>query len=242
MPSQPTKDRARVVGITALVEAATFVFGFALFATVLVDYTSGEFGPAESAAFLADHDGTFYLWNVVIFIAFGLVLIPLALSLRDQLTTGSPFLASVTLALGLIWAGLVIAAGMIANIGIATVSDLLQTDPAQAATVWSALDSVQNGLGGGNEIVGGLWTLLVSYAALRQRAFPRSLAVLGLVVGLAGMVTVIPGLEDAGAIFGLGLIVWFTWLGVFMMRKAPVMDPDQVQPKLGAGRPSSGSR
>ena len=236
MTEQQAYESARVTGVSALVEAATFIFGFALFATVLADYTSQEFGPAESATFLADHDLTFYMWHFVILIIFGLVLIPLALSLRDLLAPRSPFLASLTLALGLIWAGLVIAAGMIANIGIATVSDLLETDSPQAAAVWSAIDAVQDGLGGGNEIVGGLWTLLVSYAALRQALFPRALAVLGLVVGVAGIVTVVPELEDAGAVFGLGLIVWFAWLGVFTLRKAQATELDEEQPQLGASR------
>ncbi|MGA7758441.1 MAG: hypothetical protein WCA57_11425 [Ilumatobacteraceae bacterium] len=59
-------------------------------------------------------------------------------------------------------AGLAIAAGMVSNIAIGTVTDLNDTDPAAAETVWSALDSVQNGLGGGNEIAGGVWILLVS--------------------------------------------------------------------------------
>jgi predicted membrane protein len=213
-------DPARMVGVTALLEAMTFVFGFVLFATVLADYTSGDSSPAESAAFLADHQTTFYLWHLVILIIFGVVLVVLSVSLRDLLAPVSPPLATVTMALGLIWAGLVIAAGMIANIGIGTVSDLLDSDPTQAATVWSSLDTVQNGLGGGNEVVGGLWTLLVSLVALRGGLFPRALAVLGLVAGLAGVVTIVPALEDVGAVFGLGLIVWFAWLGFLMLGRA----------------------
>jgi hypothetical protein len=45
----------RVGGIAALIAAATFVFGFALFATVLSDYTTGDPTPAESVAFLVDN-------------------------------------------------------------------------------------------------------------------------------------------------------------------------------------------
>jgi hypothetical protein len=128
----------------------------------------------------------------------------------------------IATALGLIWAGLVIASGMIFNIGTGVVVDLYATDPTQAATIWLAIDTVVNGIGGGNEVVGGLWLLLVSWAALRVGELPRGLNYLGLAVGLAGTLSTIPALgEIGGMIFGLGQIVWFVWLGVVMLRSNP---------------------
>lgn len=77
------------------------------------------------------------------------------------------------------------------------------------------------GLGGGNEIVGGLWVLLVSSAALRAGGLPRALNYLGVVIGVAGLLTVVPALgELGGAIFGLGSIAWFVWLGIVMLRES----------------------
>ena len=73
----------------------------------------------------------------------------------------------------------------------------------------------------GNEIVGGLWVLLVSWAALRVGGLPRALNYLGVVSGVAGLITVVPVLGELGAIFGLGLIVWFVWLGIVMLRSNP---------------------
>ena len=210
--------RQQIGGVAALSAAATFVFGFALFATMLSDYMSGDPSPGESVAFLADHEAALYVWNLVIFIVFGVVLVPLVLALHERVQSGAPFLARAALAFGLIWAGLVIAAGMIANIGLGTVTDLYATSPAQAESVWSALDTVQNGLGGGNEIVGGLWVLLVSRVAMTTDTLPRALSWLGIVAGAAGIVTVVPALEAVGAVFGLGLIAWFAWAGVVMLR------------------------
>ena len=105
------------------------------------------------------------------------------------------------------------------------VGDLHATDPAAAEPVWSALDSVQNGLGGGNEIAGGVWVLLISWAALQTGALPRWLNYLGLMAGLAGLVTVIPPLEAVGAVFGIGLIVWFVGVGVVLLRE---QNPNQA--------------
>ena len=72
--------------------------------------------------------------------------------------------------------------------------------------------------GGGNEIVGGLWLLLVSMAGLRAGGLPKALNYLGIVVSVAGLATIIPALGELGSVFGLGIIAWLTWLGITLLR------------------------
>ena len=128
-------------------------------------------------------------------------------------------MAQTATAFGLIWAVLVIASGTIHNIGMETVVDLYGQDPAQAATVWLAIESVFNGLSG-LEIVGGTWVLLTSWAALRAGELSRALNYLGVVIGVAGILSAVPVLGELGLgiIFALGQIVWFVWLGIVMLR------------------------
>lgn len=84
-------------------------------------------------------------------------------------------------------------------------------------TSWHAASVVQDSLGGGIEVVGALWVLLVCIAAYRSRGLPRPLAVLGVVLGLAGISTLAPKLADtAGTVFGLGLIIWLTWTATLL--------------------------
>lgn len=208
-------------GVAALLQAATFVVGFVLFLTLLAsaDYGSLDIDPAENVAFLAENQAILYAWHLIIYVAFGAFLVVLALALYERLRAGSPAIAQTATAFGLIWATLVIATGMVQNIGAGVVVDLHNQGSAQAVPVWLSLAFVTNGLGGGNEIVGGLWVLLVSWAALQADALPKALNYLGVVVSVAGIVTAIPALgEIGGAIFGLGLIVWFVWLGIVMVR------------------------
>jgi hypothetical protein len=87
-----------------------------------------------------------------------------------------------------------------------------------AATVWAGLDAVAKGLGGGNEILGGVWVLGLSIVALRARLFPRWTNYLGVIMGVAGLMTVIPPLEAVGAVFGLGLIAWFVAVGITLIK------------------------
>ncbi len=214
-------DLQKMRGVAALIEAATFVVGFALYATLLAsaDYGSLDVDPIQNVAFLADNQAIMYAWHLIIYVAFGVFLVVLVLALHERLKAGSPAMVQTATAFGLIWAGLVIASGMVANIGAGIVVDIYGDDPVQAASVWLALNFVVEGLGGGNEIVGGLWVLLVSSAALRTGGLPRTLNYLGVVIGVAGLLTVVPALgELGGAIFGLGSIAWFVWLGIVMLR------------------------
>lgn len=217
--SKPTiASPLRAGAIGGLVAAATFLFGIALFVSSLSDYTTGDPTPAESVDFLVGHQTTLFVWYLVIFIVFGVAIIPLARALRSMLADVSPQLADIGAVFAYIWAGLMFATGMISNIGISAVADLDATDPAAAENLWSAIDTVTEGLGGGNELVGGIWILLVSLAAWGTGRLPNSLNALGMVSAAAGLATLIPGLSDVGALFGLGSIAWFAWTGIVVFR------------------------
>jgi hypothetical protein len=109
------------------------------------------------------------------------------------LKAGAPAIAQIATAIGLIWAGLVIAGGFVAVLGIRTVVDLYGTDPAQAGVVWAAVEIVASAVSGrGGEVPGGVWLLLIGWAALRARQLPRALNYFALVLGVAGIVSVVP--------------------------------------------------
>lgn len=213
-------DFQKIGGVAALIEAAAFVVGFIVYFPLLESarYGSLDVDPVKHVAFLAEHKAIMYAWNLIIYVAFGVALVVLALALHDRLKTRAPVMSRVATAYGLIWAVLTIASGMVANIGTSVVVRMFEKDPAQAATVWLSLSFVVNGLGGGNEIVGGLWLLLVSWAAMRADALPRALNYLGVVVSVGGLLTVVPALGELGAVFGLGITAWFVWLGIVMLR------------------------
>ena len=92
------------------------------------------------------------------------------------------------------------------------------TDPSHTATVWLAISSVLEKLAGRIEIVGGIWILLVAWGALLAARLPRALNYLGVAVGAAGVLTVVPALEVLVIGFRLGEIVWAVWLGIVMFR------------------------
>ncbi len=224
-PTSEQLSSSRAGGIGGLIAAATWIFGIALFVTSLSDYTEGDATVAESVDFLVSHQGTLFAWYFVIFLVFGVAIIPLARALHRRLADVNPQLADIGAVFAYIWAGLMFATGMTHNIGIAAVADLNETDPAAAEALWSSISTVTDGLGGGNELVGGMWILLVSLAAWGTTRLPKGLNVLGIISASAGLITLVPGLSDVGMIFGLGSIAWFAWTGIVLLRRPSVTAP-----------------
>lgn len=216
-------------GISALVAAGTFLVGLVMLVTVFMDYVSAA-DTSEAIAFIADHQLSLHVWNITIMIVFGIVLVPVVLAIGDRLRAAHSPLARVAEVFGFIWAGVVIAAGMITNIAYASIATLHASDPEMASTVWTGLEVVTNGLGGGNEVLGGVWVLGTSIVALRERLFARWTNYLGVVMGVAGLVTVVPALEDVGAVFGLGLIIWFVVVGRELLRGHTTHTADVARP------------
>ncbi|MGB2770900.1 MAG: DUF4386 family protein [Anaerolineae bacterium] len=208
-------------GFAALYLAVAYLIGMALFIGVLDTLSITD--PAQKVALLVRMQMVIFSTNLLMYVFFGVVLIVLALALYDRLQAGAPALMQVATTLGIIWAGSLIASGMVANAGIAPVVALYATDPGQAALTWQAIETVAGGLGNANgEILGGLWALLVSVAALRSGGLPRGLNMLGLLVGAVGILSLIPGLTDALiGVFGLSQIIWYVWLGIVLLRSKP---------------------
>ena len=212
------KKLQKMGGIAALYAAAAYLF--AMVGYLLVLDILGVVDPVQKVALLVDNQAFLYILNLFVYVVWGVFMVVLALALYERLKAGSPAIMQTATAIGIIWACVVIASGMVANIGMETVVDLYGKDPAQAATVWLAIESVVDGLGGtGGEILGGLLVLLVSWAALRAGEFPRALNYIGAVIGVAGILSTVPALYGVlGPLFGVVQIVWFIWLGIIMLR------------------------
>ena len=215
-------------GFAALYLAVAYLIGLVIFLVVL-NYPSIT-DPAQKVALLVKMQLVTFSTNLLMYIFFGVFLIVLSLALHDRLKTGAPAIMQVATAIGIIWAGSLIASGMVANAGITPVVALYAKDPAQAALTWQGIETVASGLGNSNgEILGGLWTLLVSLAALRAGGLPKSINILGLLVGSVGIISMIPGLTDLTGVFGLSQIIWFVWLGIVLLRSNPGKTGDLVQ-------------
>lgn len=207
-------------GFAALYMAAAHLIGIVIF-LVILNYLSIT-DPAQKVALNVEKQMVIFSTNLLMYVFFGFALIVLSLALYDRLKSDSPAIMQVATAVGIIWAGSLIASGMAANAGLATVVALYAKDLTQAVLTFQAIEAITNGLGNANgEILGGLWVLLVSLAALRAGGPPKGLNILGLSVGAVGIITIIPALNALTGVFGLGQIIWFVWLGIILLRNSP---------------------
>ncbi len=201
-------------GVTALLEATIYISAFVFFGAFWNFPADAD--SVQQFAFLAENQGLLSIVNFIMYVLFGILLAVLVLALHERLKMNAPILSQIASIFGGIWVGLVIASGMISNIGLAAALDLSVSEPEQAMTLWRTIYAVVDGLGGGNEIVGGLWVLLLSVAALKGKELHKALSYLGLFVGIVGILTIYPA-EVFTEVFGISQIVWFSWLGVSML-------------------------
>lgn len=204
----------KIGGVFAIFEAIIYVSAFVFFGAFWNFPTDAD--SVQTFAFLAENQVTLSIVNLIMYVLFGIFLAVLVLAINERLKSNTPTLSQIASIFGVVWVGLVIASGMIANIGLSAVLELSTKEPEQAMTVWRAIYSVVEGLGGGNEVVGGLWVLLLSFAALKGDELSKRLNYLGLFVGIVGILTVYPA-EVLTEIFGVSQIVWFSWLGAVML-------------------------
>jgi hypothetical protein len=207
-------------GLAALGEALAYLVGFGVMATLLNPGNTRGWSTAQRLAFVLERKGLFEAWILFVAVFGGLLIVVLTAALHERLKATSADLMKVATPLGFIWAGHVLASGMVESAGLNALAKLHAQNPEQAATVWLATGPVQNGLGGYIEIVGGVWMILISTAALRSGQLTRGLGLLGLGVGTAGFLSVLPPLrEGATMAFGISQILWFLWIGVHLLRR-----------------------
>jgi len=211
--------RQKVGGLAALYLALAYIVAMPYFLVFVKDPSAVD--PIEKVALLVSNHNSMQAMYLITYVIFGIALAVLALALYARLRDRAPILMQAATAVGLIWAVMLVASGMIFNAGMAAVVGLHATSPGEAVSAWQAIEPVTEGLGGsGGELLGGLWVLLVSLAALRTRGLPKVLNWLGVAIGAAGVLSVVPALKDVGYVFGLLQIVWFAWLGIVMLRTA----------------------
>jgi len=216
------KNLQKIGGVAALIGAATNLLAIVMFIT-LAPKGYGSDDPGQAVAFFADNQALMRVLYQIQYLVFGVSLIFLSLALYERLKAGSPVLAQAVTTFGLIWAFLVIVIGTLSINNLSTVVKLYGENPTQAATVWLTFDSVETGLGGGGgeTTVNALWFLLLSWAALQARELPRILNYLGVVIGVAGIISVVLASLGLMVVYGLGLIIWLIWLGIVMLRSNP---------------------
>lgn len=206
----------KAAGVSAILEALIYVTAFVYFGAFWTYPFDGT--ASEKMAYLAENQFVFSAIYFLMYVLFGVLLAVLVVGLYEKLKLTNEPLVKMGSVFGVVWVVLVIASGMLANIGLSSAINLMASSPEKAFDMWHTISVLIESLGGGNELVGGLWVLLISIAALNAGEFSRGMNSVGIIVGISGIATIYPD-EIFTEIFGLTQIVWFIWLGIAMLRQ-----------------------
>ncbi len=225
------KTLQKVGGISALVCAGTYILALGLLTTILTPMANESMTFDQFIAFFLPHQTLIFVWHFAMYLVNGAFLTLLILALTERLKIDAPALALAAACFGLLWTGLVFASGFITLYGWETIGRLAANDPAQAANLRLVVDTVTIGLDHADRFLGCLWVLLTSWAALRTGQLAKPLNFLGLTIGIAGIVSSLaPALNALGYAFGVGIIVWWIWLGIVLLRR-PTAIVKEFNPK-----------
>jgi hypothetical protein len=111
--------------------------------------------------------------------------------------------------------------GMIAMIAMDKMIKLHAEGSIHAESLFMSYATLVDALGGGIELVGGLWVLLLSIVGLRDKHLSKGLNLLGIWVGLFGVLTLFHTISELKEVFGLSQIAWFIWMAL-VLRKTPL--------------------
>ncbi len=225
------KDVQKAGGIAALICAGTYLLAIGLVATLLTPMLDSALSYEQFIAFYLPHQSLVFAWHFSMYLVNGTFLTILVLALYQQLKTGAPALSRVAACFGLFWTGLVFASGFITLYGYDVIGKFASTDPTQAETLRLVVDTISTGIDSSDRFLGCLWVLLTSWAALRTRLLARPLNYLGMVIGMAGIISsMAPALSVLGLAFGVEIIIWWIWLGIVLLRSNP--DQESIEGRI----------
>lgn len=207
----------RCGGIAAIGMALCYLTMALIFFGILSQPEQAD--PLQKIQYLAQHHLLVAMGYATGYLVFGFLLAVMVIALPHQLPKPESALVQIASLFGKVWVVLMMASGMIALVGLHRSIHLLNTDPMFAVTLFHVVVLLINALGGGIELVGGLWILLFSIAGLKQQPHRAKLHWLGLFTGSFAVLTVfhtVPHLKEA---FGLSQLVWQLWFGIVLLSK-----------------------
>lgn len=212
-------------GVSALVSAASYVFAIGLYLTLMLPLADPNLGIDEYVAFFSANRALTFVWTFSMYIVHGLSLVVLVLALHERLKERAPRLSVVAAGLGFIWAAFVLLSGFINIWGNEALVALHGESKELAEGLRKALTVITLGIDSSDKVLGSLWLGLASLSAIKSKAFPAFPCIFGLVLGAAALLAglILPANDSSASfLFGVGAIVWWSALGIHMLRKPEI--------------------
>lgn len=190
--------------------AMCYCVGILLLFTLFQPLIDVSLSAKQHFNYILNHKIGLQLWYLVIYVVFGLVLIPLALIIKNVFNNSKE--SQLVTVFGYIWAAFVLASGFIFIVSLEKINTLPINETSKLS-IWYTIELVQEALGGGTELIGGIWVLVIGVLGFREDKFNRFFNSLSIVLGIVGVLSILPFLMNLGGVFGMLQIIWFVILG-----------------------------
>lgn len=192
--------------VSAVYGGLSYIGGIFVY-LLLLQYDSAT-SASEQISIISSNPVLVHITTLHIYVVFSFGIILLATYLYLKLKEQQPILGLLSFITGIIWATILIASGFI-SMGITTLL-MNGTAASELVSAWQAIDIVSNALGGGNELMGGVFSGLLSLAMYKARFSGVVTSVLGALVLVGGILSALPYLVDIGiGVFVISQILWF---------------------------------
>lgn len=196
----------KLAAISAVYGGFSYIGGIFVYLQLL-QYDSAT-SASEQISIISSNPVLVHITTLHIYVIFSFGIILLATYMYLKLKGQQPILGLLSLITGVVWATILIASGFI-SMGVTTLL-MNGTAASELISTWYAIDIVSNALGGGNELMGGVFTGLMSLAMHKTHFSSKSTSVLGVLVFIGGTISALPYLADIGiGIFVISQILWF---------------------------------
>ena len=216
----------RLGAIALLMMPLCYVCMFVVFGVMLTMPQTGVL--TDKIAYLVANQGIISIGYISGYLIFGCLLLIAVQALHNRMTKGPSLLLNSASAFGFIWVVMMMCSGMIALVGLNTMATLHARASEHVETLFLVYTTITNALGGGIELIGGLWVLLLSISGLQRHCLSKGLGLFGIAVGMLGVSTLYQGIPELKDAFGLSQIVWFVWMGVALIPKKSSINDQAV--------------
>lgn len=222
-----TPNHLRLSALASFAMACCYILLFVLYGAVIT--VPGGADNSAKISYIVANSGLIKLSYIVGYILFALSLSTCALSMQGLFTGSNKVAVNSITVFGLMWSLILLATGMLAITGVdmmARFSEVATADGSatygnsKAQSIFLMISLLESGLGGGIELLGGIWVLLIGLLGWQSQRLSTSLSVFSLVKGIIGISTLFftePVLRD---LFGITGIVWFIWFGMALLGQA----------------------
>ncbi|ADZ92398.1 hypothetical protein [Marinomonas mediterranea] len=208
--------KVKLSGYLSLIQGAIFLISILWYVILLMPIgVELRALSVDQLALITEHKGMLQLFYGIAYVLFALLLVGLNIAICKVDNTS--IMNNIALIMGSIWSGFLLGCGLLVIASFEYIA-MPHSDNSIKLNLLMFVSVIVEAIGGGNELVGGIWVASISISLKKACHIGSSQCLLGLAIGVIGIMTVVPSLGELGALFGIGMIVWFAALGVTQLK------------------------